>query len=129
LLTHLRLNPVEFILAANITRRHLTAGQCAVIVAPVYPDPEKGGRGKSTNYSKLEGFSVSRLSEARMIVRHPRDLADQVIKGSCTFKQALDEATASRISYADPMPYGTLTKGGDRRRVGGPDNYCDTAPQ
>jgi hypothetical protein len=36
-------DPVEFILAANIARRHLTDGQCAVILALIYPDPETAG--------------------------------------------------------------------------------------
>jgi hypothetical protein len=39
-------DPVEYILSANIDRRHLNAGQCALIVALVYPDPEKCGRGR-----------------------------------------------------------------------------------
>jgi hypothetical protein len=102
-------DPVEFILAANIARRHLTAGQCAVIVALAYPEPEKGGRGKSTNVSKLERFSASRLSEARTIVKYSRDLAKEVIDGLCTFQQALWEATATSITHADPQPHGTPT--------------------
>jgi hypothetical protein len=105
-------NPVDFILAANITRRHLTEGQCAIIIALAYPDPEKCGRGRPSQLSKLEGYSASRLSEARTIIKHSRDLAQEVIAGSCTFKQALDEATVPRvkITHTDPLPYGTPTK-------------------
>ena len=39
-------DPVAFILAANIHRRHLNGGQVALIIALVYPNPEKGGRGE-----------------------------------------------------------------------------------
>ena len=35
-----------FVISANIRRRHLTKGQQAMAVAMVYPEPEKGGRGK-----------------------------------------------------------------------------------
>jgi hypothetical protein len=87
-------DPVQFILSDNIARRQMSEGQCAIIFALAYPEPEKGGRGKSTNYSKLEWFSASRLSEARKIMKNSREMAKEVIAGTISFKEALDEATA-----------------------------------
>ena len=60
-------DPVEFILASNIDRRHLNAGQVALIIALAYPEPEQCGRGRPSQLSKLEGYSAPRLSEARRI--------------------------------------------------------------
>jgi hypothetical protein len=98
-------DPVEFILAANIDRRHLTAGQCALIIALVYPDPEQCGRGRPSQLSKLEGYSASRLSEARKIVRHSRDLALEVIAGLTPFAQALQYAEYPvEDEYVEPLP-------------------------
>jgi ParB-like chromosome segregation protein Spo0J len=35
-----------FIVSANLARRNLTKGQQAMVLAMIYPEPEKGGRGK-----------------------------------------------------------------------------------
>ena len=51
-------------------------------VAMLYPEPEKGGRGKKGNGTKAAetaGFSYRRLAEARSVLRHSRALAEQVI--------------------------------------------------
>jgi hypothetical protein len=52
-------------------RRNLTKGQAAMALAKIYPDPEKGGRGKKG----LGDLSVSgeRLSKARAVLRDGRD--------------------------------------------------------
>jgi hypothetical protein len=39
-------DPRAFILAMNIKRRHMTKGQQVMAVAMMYPEPEKGGKGK-----------------------------------------------------------------------------------
>lgn len=58
------------ILSANIARRHLDKGQQAIAIAMLYPEPEKGGRGKTAQISKETlGFSTMRLSQARTILR------------------------------------------------------------
>src|SRR5712692_6401115 len=52
-----------------------------VLLAMLYPEPEKGGRGKKSEAIKSAesaGFSSRRLNVAREIVRHP-DLRDGVI--------------------------------------------------
>jgi hypothetical protein len=84
-------DPVAYILSANINRRHMTKGQRAMAVARIYPEPEKGGRGKNSSVTKE--FSVERLSLARFILRHtPDDLADQVLTGSLSLDKAYEEA-------------------------------------
>lgn len=58
----------------------------------MYPDPEKGGRGKKSENRPAAGqFSKQRLSDARVVLRHSPDLADRVIKGSMSLDDALAE--------------------------------------
>jgi hypothetical protein len=40
-------DPRAFILSMNLKRRHISAGQQAMAHAMIYPEPEKGGRGKA----------------------------------------------------------------------------------
>jgi hypothetical protein len=57
-------------------RRDLSKGQRAMGLAFLYPDPEKGGRGKktqATNSVETMGFSRSRLDQARAVLRHSRE--------------------------------------------------------
>jgi ParB-like nuclease domain len=86
-------DPVAFIFSANLARRHLTKGQHAMITAMIYPEPEKGGRGKKSQAAKsaeTSGFSIRRVEQARSVMRHSRKLAEDVIKGSATLDEALE---------------------------------------
>ncbi len=50
-------------------------------LAMIYPEPEKGGRGKNVAARKAvesTGFSMERLKHARAILRHSRELAKRV---------------------------------------------------
>ena len=40
--------PTAFVLSANVHRRNLSTGQRAMAVAMLSPEPEKGGRGKTS---------------------------------------------------------------------------------
>jgi hypothetical protein len=56
----------------------------AMLTARMFPESEKGGRGKKTearNLAETAKFSYRRLNEARAVLRHSPDLADAVIKG------------------------------------------------
>jgi hypothetical protein len=57
-----------------------------MLLAMLYPEPAKGGRGKKSeaiNSADSAGFSARRLQNAREIVPHP-DLRDGVIAGCST---------------------------------------------
>lgn len=75
-----------FIVSANLARRNLTKAQQAMALAMIYPEPEKGGRGKRSQIQ--EGFNEprkttqNRLSQARAILRYSKPLAEQVIAGA-----------------------------------------------
>jgi hypothetical protein len=71
----------------NLNRRNLTKGQQAY--AMIYPNTDKKG-------SETKPFSKVRLSEARAVWRHSRDLAESVIQGSISLDAALEQAEVAR---------------------------------
>ena len=82
-------DPLAYIVSANLARRNLTKGQQAMALAMIYPDPEKGGRGKN---SKLKlPFSLMRLSQARSVLRSSRSLAEAVLKGTLPLNEAVEK--------------------------------------
>jgi len=110
-------DPVSVIIGMNLQRRHLSKGQKAVILAFLYPEPEKGGRGKNGDARKAvetTGFSVERLKQARSVLRHSRTMAESVLKGIIPLDDALatvkreeqyqqgDEAKLARLQQAAP---------------------------
>lgn len=92
---------LEFIIGSNINRRHLTKSQQAMAYAMVYPEPEKGGRGKKINSSVSEGFSAARLSQARTVLKYSEELARQVVAGDMSLDKALEQVTASQGQLAN----------------------------
>jgi hypothetical protein len=85
---------VEYILATNVERRHLNAGQRAIAYAFAYPNPtHRGGRGK-TSTEPVE-VSKTRLRDARRILRHSYDTAEAVFAGAIPFDKALADVIAS----------------------------------
>src|SRR5689334_13817340 len=59
-----------FIASTNVNRRHLTAGQRAISLAMLYPEPEKGGRGhRKERVDETSTVSAKRLQLARLVLR------------------------------------------------------------
>jgi hypothetical protein len=50
-------------------------------VAKLYPEPEKGGRGKK-NSSFSEEFSAGKISEARTVLKWLPEIAEGVLRGA-----------------------------------------------
>jgi hypothetical protein len=104
--TFVRLNgedPAAYIVSANINRRQLTAGQRAMAIALIYPEPEKGGRGnKKERVEETSGlFSAKRLQQARFIARClGKATAGAVLHGELPFDEALERATEQRDRQA-----------------------------
>jgi hypothetical protein len=75
-------------------RRDLTKGQRAMGLALLYPDPEKGGKGKRSKIlDSLDGNRKGwkdRLSQARAVLRHSRELALAVRDGTMALDEALE---------------------------------------
>ena len=83
-----------YIIAANINRRHMNAGQRAMAVAMIRPEANRGGRGKTNQ--ELEGFAPSRISEARVVLKHTPAAAALVLQGSKPLASAAAEARSMR---------------------------------
>ena len=66
----------------------------AIALAMLYPEPEKGGRGKKT-VLKRDGFSKQRLSDARSILRYSQGLAEDVLAGRHRGPVRFDATTQS----------------------------------
>ena len=83
-----------YIIAANINRRHMKAGQRAMAVAMIRPETNKGGRGKTI--PELDGFAPSRISEARVVLKHTPAAAGLVLQGTKPLANAVAEARSVR---------------------------------
>jgi ParB-like chromosome segregation protein Spo0J len=85
-----------YVVSCNVERRHLAAGQRAMSVAMIYPDPEKGGRGKASRFRDgLDDKALrNSVSKARAILRFSRSLAEAVMAGDLKLGDAYDQATA-----------------------------------
>lgn len=71
------------ILSANVRRRHLSKGMCAMAVAIARPDPDKGGRGRERSTSEVD-VSRTSLNRARAVLREfgaDSDVVRQVMAG------------------------------------------------
>jgi hypothetical protein len=97
------IDPVAYILSANINRRHLSKGQRAMAVAKLYPEPEKGGRGK-TNPLKIKEFpNAGYVSQARTVLSWLPQVANAVLAGTKSLAEAYQEAQRLK-EQADAEP-------------------------
>jgi hypothetical protein len=63
-----------------------------MLTAILFPEPGSRTKKDAAKAAESSGFSKERLSEARLVLRHSRDLAESVIKGSVS----LDEARCTK---------------------------------
>jgi ParB-like chromosome segregation protein Spo0J len=90
-------DPVAFILSSNIARRHMKKSQQAMAVAMIYPEPQKGGRGKIAETAKLPVHPMI-LSQCRKVLKFLPETAKNVLAGietlDAAFKAAGEEEEA-----------------------------------
>jgi len=87
-----RLNGVDIaalILAENVERRNLSAGQRAVARAMLKPIGEQGKRTDldPTSFGEKE-VSAASLSKARYLLRHDEEMAHSVMSGAASLSAA-----------------------------------------
>jgi hypothetical protein len=82
-------------------RRDLSAGERAMAVAMLYPQPEKGGRGKKKTVEDTSTlFSTKRLQQARIVLHHSAELAKAVRDDTITLDAALATVKAEQQEMA-----------------------------
>ena len=99
-------DPIAYVLSTNIARRHLTKGQRAMAVARLYPEPAKGGRGKTdaaNTAARHGGFSNDRLNAARAVLRWAPELTDSVQAGAQTLDVAYAVALERKTTSEAPQ--------------------------
>jgi hypothetical protein len=79
------------ILSENVYRRHMTKSQRAIVVARIYPEPQKLRRKDSSPFETKE-LNSGKLSQARTVQRYAPDLASSVIAGTLSLENAYEEA-------------------------------------
>jgi hypothetical protein len=85
-------DPVSYILSVNITRRHLTKGRQAMIVAMVYPEGQRGGAKDRGSIASELGLSGELVRQARAVLAHSPDLAKAVVAGAERLSIAYEKA-------------------------------------
>jgi hypothetical protein len=87
-------DPLAFIASANLQRRNLSKGQQAMLMAILYPEPEKLKRKGSGSLVSKEQLSQARLSQARTVLHSTPDLVPFVLSGTKPLDAAYEEAVA-----------------------------------
>ena len=77
-------DPVAYILSSNVARRHMNAGQRAMVAARVklLNNLEAMTTAEREEIAAIAQVSASRIAQARMVLAYRPDLADDVISGS-----------------------------------------------
>jgi hypothetical protein len=97
----------SLIVSMNLARRSLSKGQQAMALAMIYPDAEIGRpqKGKSLSLPKSERVM---LSQARTILRHSGDLAQDVLVRGTHFDVALKQVREAEQNRRSHCPDGRL---------------------
>jgi len=83
------LDPLAYIVSANLARRNLTKGQQAMALAFVYPESAQGKKDKALpNF--IGKFSSERLRQARTVLHYSRKLAEAVVAGTTPLNEAIE---------------------------------------
>lgn len=90
-------DPDGYALAVNIARRHLVAGQRAMVIARAAVISEKSQRAIAEEH----GLSQSRVAYAATVLEFAPDLADSVVAGGLTLNKAYEQARDRKKAAED----------------------------
>lgn len=84
-------DPLQFIISANVHRRHISKGQLAMAVAKILETKNYGDGGDA---ARAAGVSHARVSQARAVLHTTPLVVDRVIAGTLTLDAAYKAAKA-----------------------------------
>lgn len=90
-------DPSGYALAVNITRRSMTKGQQAIVVARACLESKQTTRVAGT----IHGISAASIAQANVILDYAPDLADGILTGATAFDPAYAEAQARKKTAAN----------------------------
>ena len=82
----------------------MTKGQRAMAVAKIYPQAEKGGRGKKSITNIEFGVSLQYVSFARTVLQHAPDLAAGVLAQSRPGRRTAPSRLSGYQAAGAPIP-------------------------
>lgn len=85
-------DPVAFILSANVARRHMSKGQAAMAVARA----QIFFKNRQTDAARATGVSQSRIAYASTVLRYAPEIADSVLAGATPLNIAYETAKARK---------------------------------
>lgn len=89
-------DPVTYILSTNVTRRHMNAGQRAMVRAKAQRSTDGTFHGLQSQLAQEVDAPKSRIAEAMAVMEYRPDLADEVIAGIRGLNDAYARARARK---------------------------------
>ena len=100
--------PRDFVLSANVQRRHLNSAQSAMVAARLVTTRQgehvTDGEMSQAAAAALLGVSVRYVRDAQWLIEHDADLADQVFNGTISLSAAIRRARPPVQREREPRP-------------------------
>jgi len=87
-------DPIEYVLASNVMRRHMTQGQRSMVVATVRKVIIDDFHGRWAEAARVAGVPKQKMAQAALILEHAKDQVELVISGATPFDAAYRVAQA-----------------------------------
>jgi ParB-like chromosome segregation protein Spo0J len=90
-------DPVGYVLAANIARRHMTKGQLAIVIAQACLVSKQTVRDAASQH----GISAARIAQARTVIKYASEYVASVVSGSVSLDFAYEQAKDRKAQAAE----------------------------
>ena len=98
--TYTGVDPIGHVAALNLTRRHLSQGQRAMLATKILLATNNG----QSDIAAKAGVSQPRISQAKTVLNYAPELVAGVVKGEMSLDDAVHLARARKPAAPDPQP-------------------------